>query len=80
MTEERIEISNKILDAEVLAERARVLSNDLSEGYFGLTVNEKKDPWRVMGHHYENARVKMNIIAEMVFDLEKLLNAIQDSI
>lgn len=80
MTEERIEISDKILEAEVLAERVRVLSSDLSGGYFGLTVDEKKDQWRVTGHYYENARVKMEIIAVMAYDLKKLLNAIQDSI
>ena len=65
---------NKFVEASVLIERARVLSNMLAGDYFGQTIETKDDLWKVSGYFYDDARVMAETIACMVVDAEKLLN------
>ena len=65
---------NKFSEASVLIERARVLSNMLTNDYFGQTVETKEDLWKVSGYFYNDARVIAETIACMIVDAEEMLN------
>ena len=65
---------NKFFEASVLIERARVLSNILTNDYFGQKIETKEDLWKVSGYYYNDARVVAETIACMIVEAEELLN------
>lgn len=70
-------IDNKILDIEVLAEKAKVMIEDLSQGYFGETVKSGVNAWRIMPPYYDHARTKADIINDILFELTKGLSNVR---
>lgn len=63
-----------LANASVLIERARVLSNMLTNDYFGQKVETIDDLWKVSGYFYDDARVVAETIACMIVDAEEMLN------
>ncbi|MDR2024490.1 MAG: hypothetical protein LBQ71_14870 [Hungatella sp.] len=68
MTSRDLYIDNKVLDIEVLAEKAKVMIEDIEQGYFGESINSE-NAWRVMPPFYDHASVKANIINDIIFNL-----------
>ena len=64
---------SKFADASVLIERARVLSNILTEDYFGQQIKTREDYWKISGFYYDNARVLAETITCMIVDAEEML-------
>lgn len=64
----------KVLEASVLLERARVLSAILTRQYFGQDVATPTDLWKISGYFFDDAKVVAETITDMVGDAEKLLN------
>lgn len=79
MEERFTDISNQVLEMEVLAERIRVLSNDLDQEYFGRCIG-KEEMWKIAGHYYEHAGIKMDMILSMTCDICNMLGALQESL
>ena len=67
---------SKFSNASVLIERARVLSNMLTETYFGQKIETQADLWKISG--YNDARVLAETIMCMIVDAEELLNHASD--
>ena len=65
---------SKFAEASVLIERARVLSEMLTNTYFGQRVKTQEDLWRISGYYYNDARVITETIACMIVEAEELLN------
>ena len=65
---------SKFAEASVLIERARVLSEMLTNTYFGQRVETQEDLWRISGYYYNDARVITETIACMIVEAEELLN------
>ena len=68
------ESEDKVLEASVLLERARVLSAILTRQYFGQDIATPADLWQISGYFFEDAKVVAETITDMVGDAEKLLN------
>ena len=75
-----IEISNALVDIEILTERVYVLSDDLDQGYFGERIESEGDYWKIAPPYYNHSQVKMNMILDMANEIQKKLRAIQDSL
>ncbi len=71
---------SKFSNASVLIERARVLSNMLTENYFGQKIETPADLWKVAGPYYDDARVLAETIMCMIVDAEELLNHASDDV
>lgn len=67
----------KVLEASVLLERARVLSAILTRQYFGQDVATPADLWKISGYFFDDAKVVAETITDMVGDAEKLLNEVE---
>jgi len=79
MDKKSIDISDGLLEAEILAERINVLSDDLRQEYFDK--REMKDvnkAWKIMDEYYRTARIKIEMISGMAWNLEKQLETLQD--
>lgn len=61
-------IDDKILDIEVLAQKAKVLIEDIGQDYFGESINSE-NAWKVMSPFYDHAGVKVDIINDIIFKL-----------
>lgn len=75
---QKIEISNAATEVEIMLERIYVLSNDLSQEYFGQDIKKKDDIWKIAGAYYEHAGVKANMILDMACDVRNKLTKIQE--
>ena len=71
---------SKFSDASVLIESARVLSNMLTETYFGQKIETRADLWKISGYFYNDARVLAETISCMIVDAEELLNHASDDV
>lgn len=71
---------SKFSNASVLIERARVLSNMLTETYFGQKIETQVDLWKISGYFYNDARVLAETIMCMIVDAEELLNHASDDV
>ena len=71
---------SKFSNASVLIERARVLSNMLTETYFGQRIETRADLWKISGYFYNDARVLAETISCMIVDAEELLNHASDDV
>ena len=67
-------IDNKVLDIEVLANKAKVIIDDVNQGYFCEKIESLKDAWRVLPPYYDNAGTKVNIANDIIFELVKALS------
>lgn len=70
-----IEIDNALLDIEVLAERVRVMVNDVDQDYFDCDIEKTGETWRILPPFYTTAGIKTGIANDIVFDL---LNKIRE--
>lgn len=75
---QKIEISDTVTEVEIILERIYVLSNDLSQGYFGQDIKKKDDIRKIAGAYYEHAGVKANMILDMACDVQNKLTKIQE--
>ncbi|MBE5980345.1 MAG: hypothetical protein E7249_14595 [Paenibacillaceae bacterium] len=66
-------IDSKVLDLEVLANKAKVIIDDVNQGYFCERIESPGDAWRVLTPYYENAGTKVNIASDIIFELVKSL-------
>ena len=67
-------IDSKISDIEILANKAKVMIEDLNQGYFGERVESGADAWKIMSPYYGHAGTKVNIANDIVFELMKGLS------
>lgn len=76
MKKEMLNISEAILEIQVLTERIRVLSDDLTQGYFGGQLNGKDDVWKLK-YGYHSAGIKTEILDAMVIEADEKLAELQ---
>lgn len=62
-------ISSKLGDIEVLAQKAKVMIEDVTEGYFSESLETSKDAWKIGGPFYDKASTKATIINDIIFEL-----------
>ena len=70
-------ISSKLSDIEVLAQRAKVMIEDVAEGYFSESLETSKDTWKIEGHFYEKAGTKADIANNIIFELVAALSILR---
>ncbi|GLC82074.1 hypothetical protein [Lacrimispora brassicae] len=68
-------ISSKLTDIEILAQRAKVMIEDLSEDYF--SNRPQADVWKAIGYYYDKASTKVDIANVMIFELMKGLSTLR---
>mgnify|MGYP003623487475 CR=1 FL=1 len=73
-----IDIDNHVLDIEVMAERAKVLVDDVGDSFFGWDITAPDQTWRVRPEYYRIANVKMDIANGILFDLMQEIKALQE--
>lgn len=66
-------IDSKVLDLELLANKAKVIIDDVNQGYFCERIESPGDAWRVLTPYYENAGTKVDIASDIIFELVKSL-------
>lgn len=71
MTKKDIEIDSILIDIEVYVERAKVLTEDVQQGYFEQNIKDMSDAWRIMPPYYNHSKVKVDIVNETLFTLTK---------
>ena len=62
-------ISSKLGDIEVLAQRAKVMIEDITEGYFSESLETSKKTWKIWSPFYEKAGTKADIVNDIIFEL-----------
>lgn len=77
MKREEIKLIDNIADIQSLAERVRVLSDDLTQSYFGRELNGAGDCWKISGDYYDCAGVKMEMVLDMIVDIDNELKNMQ---
>lgn len=77
MKREEIDVRDDIMGLQILTERVRVLSSDLTQEYFGLCLNGEEGSWKISGSYYHDASIKMEMIFSMVVDIDEDLKKIQ---
>lgn len=70
-----IKIDNALFDIEVLAEKVRVMVDDVKQEYFDLDIEKTGEMWRIAPPFYTTAGIKTSIANDIVFDL---LNKIRE--
>jgi hypothetical protein len=70
-------IDNKILDIEMLVNKARVIVDDVNQGYFGERIESKRDTWKILSPYYDTAGTKVNIAYDIIFELMKNLSTLR---
>ena len=76
MKEEMLNISDAILEIQILTERIRVLSEDLTQDYFSRQLNGKDDMWKLKCGYY-SAGIKTEILDAMVIEADEKLAELQ---
>lgn len=79
MKKEMLDISDAILEVQILTERIRVLSDDLTQYYFGRQLNGKDDLWKLKCGYY-SAGIRAEILETMVIDADEKLAQLQESL
>lgn len=79
-TKRDIEIDSMLNEIDVYVKRAKVLTEDVQQSYFGESITSMDDVWRVMSPYYNHAGVKIDIINAILFDLNKLVDGLRDFI
>lgn len=73
-----IDIDNVLLDVEILAERVKVMIEDVDQDYFGQEIKDMHDAWRVMPPYYGAAGTKVNIANYFLFDVLARLKELRE--
>ena len=76
MKKEMLNISDAILEFQILTERIHVLSEDLTQGYFSRLLNGKDDIWKIECGYY-SAGIKTEILDAMVVEADEKLAELQ---
>lgn len=71
-------IDSKMMDIEILAKKAKVIIEDVDQGYFGEKVESPKDAWKIMGPYFDHAGVKVSIVNDIIFELMKELSKLSN--
>lgn len=69
---DRIELSGKLLEASVALEKAKVVQNDLREGYFANAEPEEC----MLKFYYNDASARCCIIGDYLQQIEETLGSI----
>lgn len=77
MLKRDIEIDNMINDIDIFIERAKVLTEDVQQDFFGQTIKSLDDAWRIMPPYYNHAGVKIDIVNDILFELAKKVAILQ---
>ena len=73
-----IDIDNVLIDVEVLAERAKVMIEDVRQTYFGQEIEDIEDTWKIAPPYYISAGIKVDIADGLVFDMMKQLKVLHE--
>lgn len=77
MSKRDIEIDNMLNAITIFVERAKVLTEDVQQGFFGQNIKSLNDAWRIMPPYYNHAGVKIDIVNDVLFDLAKMVDDLQ---
>ena len=80
MIENILKIDSSMTNIEILAERIKLLTEDLNQGYFGQEITDKGDLWMIGGSYYDSARIRTDIILSMIHDIKNATTEIQDNL
>lgn len=69
---DKIGLSSKLMEASVALEKAKVVQNDLHEGYFGDAEPEEC----MLKFYYDDATTRCCIIGDYLRQIEETLNSI----
>lgn len=68
-----LEISDKIMEIEIIAERLTVISQDIREDYFGKSkIETSVDKW-VLYNSYHHNSVKADMVLNFALDIAEKL-------
>ncbi len=74
------EISNQLMEIEIMTKRAYVLSEDLREGYFSEMIESQSSTWRAMPPYCDQALTKIEIVSDLIFDITKSISYLQSAL
>lgn len=69
MTKKDIEIDSQLNGLELLTRKAKVIADDLIQGYFGENVESISDAWKLLGPNYEAAGLRAGIVNDFLYEL-----------
>lgn len=64
-----IDIDSVLMDVEVLAERTKVMIEDVDQDYFAQGIKDMNEAWKVMPPYYDAARTKVDIANYFLSDM-----------
>lgn len=75
-----IDIDNVLIDVEILAERTKVMIEDVDQDYFAQGIKDMNEAWKVMPPYYDAARTKVDIANYFLSDMLARLKALHELI
>lgn len=72
-----IEIDGVLTDLELATKKAKVIIEDLTQDYFEESTIEKADAWKIAGVHYEDARLRAQIVNDYLFEVLGEISSLQ---
>lgn len=73
-----IDVDNALIEIEVLAERAKVMIEDVQQTYFGQEIKDIEEMWKLAPPWYTVAGIKTDIANDIVFDMMEQLKALRE--
>lgn len=73
-----IDVDNTLLEIEALAERAKVMIEDVQQTYFGQEIKDTEEMWKLALPWYTVAGIKTDIANDIVFDMMEQLKALRE--
>ena len=73
-----IDIDNVLIGVEVLAERAKVMIEDVQQTYFGQEIVDVEETWKIAPPRYTTAGIKTDIANGIVFDMMEQLKVLRE--
>lgn len=73
-----IDIDSALMEIEVLAERAKVMIEDVQQTYFGQKIKDIEEMWKIAPPYYTTAGIKTDIANDLVFDVIERLKTLRE--
>ena len=73
-----MDIDDALMGIEVLAERAKVMIEDVRQAYFGQEIEDIEETWKIAPQYYILAGIKVDIADDLVFDMMKQLKVLHE--